>query len=138
MHPQPIPISAPLRDRFLADHVRLEALLEQLLAAFDANDREGIAALWTDFETRLEAHLGAEERLLIPALVRLSERDARVIVQEHRHIRSRLADIGTRLDLHTVRSGEIRDFIDELHAHAQSEARVLYSWADTALDEPER
>jgi hypothetical protein len=128
---------ATIRDRFLADHRRLETLLQRLLAAFEANDREDIQSLWTAFESSLLVHLEAEEKHLIPALLRLRERDARTILAEHRHIRGRLAELGTGIDLHIVRSDAARAFVEELRAHARNEDS-LYGWADDRLDESER
>ena len=51
---------------FLADHRRIETLLEALLAALAANDHPNALQVWTGFESGLVAHLGAEERLLNP------------------------------------------------------------------------
>ena len=131
-------ISTGICDHFLADHRRLETLLERLLAAFEANDREDIAKLWTAFEAGLLTHLEAEEKHLLPALQKASERDARVLIQEHRHIRTRLEELGVGIDLHIVRLTVARDFIHELRAHAKNEDRMLYKWSDAHLDEPER
>jgi hemerythrin-like domain-containing protein len=128
---------ADVSHRFLLDHKRLEVLLVQLLAAFTANDHEAESRLWQECSSGLRSHLEAEETHLIPALRRLSERDARVVVQEHQHIRTRLAEIGAGIDSRSVRTETVRDFIDELRAHAQSEDRLLYRWADSHLDEQE-
>ncbi len=129
---------ATIRDRLLADHRRLETLLERLLAAFEANDREDMAQGWTEFESGLLAHLEAEETYLFPALQRASARDASVLIREHRHIRTRLTEIGVALDLHTVRLASARDFVDELRAHSRNEDRLLYRWAGDHLDETQR
>jgi hemerythrin superfamily protein len=131
-------VTTPIRDHFLADHRRLETLVEEVLAAFEANDRQEVARLWTEFELGLLAHLEAEEVHLIPGLLRVCERDARVIVQEHRHIRTRLTELGVTVDLHTIRLDSARDFIDELRAHSKNEDRLLYRWGDAHLDESER
>jgi hypothetical protein len=113
----------------------LEVLFGQLLAASTANDHEAESRLWQECSSGLMTHLEAEENHLIPALRRLSERDARVLVQEHQHIRTRLAEIAAGMVSRSVRFETVRDFIDELRAHKQSEARLLYRWADTHLDE---
>lgn len=120
---------------FLLDHQRLEVLFGRLLAASTANDHEAESRLWTQCSSGLRSHLEAEETHLIPALRRLSERDARVLIQEHHHIRTRLAEIGAGMVSHSVRFETVRDFIDELRAHGRSEDRLLYRWADTHLDE---
>lgn len=126
---------AVVSHRFLLDHERLEVLLGELLAAVRANDHERESRLWEECRAGLMVHLEAEETHLIPALRRMNERDARVIVQEHHHIRTRLAEIGAGMVSRSVRFDSLRDFIDELRAHAQSEDRLLYKWADTHLDE---
>ena len=124
-----------IRERLLSDHKRLEKLLADMLIAFEENDREAVAALWTEFEKHLLAHLEVEERHLIPLLLRTNERAARTIAREHKHIRDRLMDLGTAVDLHVVRIGMARDFIHELGAHAESEDTLLYQWADEHVDE---
>jgi len=124
---------ASIRDRFLDDHAELEDLFAGLLDAFEANDREGIAQLWNDFDGRLAKHLETEERFMIPQLFASRPRDARAILEEHRHIRSRLVELGCGVDLHTVRLETGRGFIEELRAHARHEEDVLYRWADEHL-----
>jgi len=131
-------VTASIRDRFHADHQSLEAPLEPLLAAVAANERREASRLWTVFAWGLIAHLEAEETQLMPALFEVCERDVRVIVQEHRHIRARSTELGAAVELQVVRPASVRDFIDELRAHAQSEERLLYRWADAHLDEARR
>ncbi len=125
-------------DRFLDDHSELEDLFAGLLDAFEANDREGVAQLWTEFDDRLAQHLDAEERFIIPYLFASRPRDARAILEEHRHIRSRLVELGCGVDLHTLRLEAARGFIDELRAHARHEEDVLYRWADEHLPAAEQ
>ena len=124
-----------VREAFPADHRRIERLLEQLLTAFEANDREVIARLWTGVEAGVLAHFEAEETHMIPDLLRRSPRDARGILAEHQHLRSRLAELGVALDLHLVRLETARNFVAELRAHAKNEDRVLYRSADEGLSE---
>ena len=79
-------------------------------------------------------HLRVEESSMIPALQRVAPTDARVLLEEHRHIRTRLTELGVALDLHTIRLESVRAFVDELRAHAKSEDRMLYRWAEERLD----
>jgi hemerythrin-like domain-containing protein len=130
-------MSGSIRDQFLADHDRLETLFERLLATVECNDREDLARLWTEFESGLLAHMETEEAHMIPALERVSPRNARVIVQEHRHLRARLTELGVALDLHALRLDTARAFVDELRAHARSEDRLLYQWAEERFDQGE-
>jgi hemerythrin-like domain-containing protein len=120
-------------DRFLDDHAELEDLFRALLDAFAANDREGVARLWSRFDERLSRHLEAEERFMIPQLFASRPRDARAILEEHRHIRARLVELGCSVDLHTIRLETARGFVDELRAHARHEEDALYRWAEQHL-----
>jgi len=138
MHAQASKVSPAVRDHFLADHRRLEDLFERLLTALEANDREDMALVWTEFESGLIGHMQTEELELIPVLQRDSPRSARIIMEEHRHIRTRLAELGMALDLHTLRLDTARAFVDELRAHAKSEDRLLYQWAEESLDDAEK
>lgn len=127
-----------IRTHFSADHQRVETLLEALLAALEANDHPNASQVWKGLESGLTAHLRAEDKVLIPALLVARERDTRVLVQEHRHIRARLTGLGSELALGIVRQSTLRDFIDEMRAHAKTEDRLLYQWADVHLDDAGR
>src|SRR5690349_12411328 len=87
-------------DRFRVDHQELENLFQRLLAAFEADDREQVAGLWTQFDDQLNAHMDAEERYFIPSLVVTNERAARAILQEHKLFRTRLMEFASQVDLH--------------------------------------
>jgi hemerythrin HHE cation binding domain-containing protein len=128
-------VTTPIHDRFLADYDEIESRLGQLLAAFAKGDGRLVPRLWAECRGRLIAHLETVEGHLIPALVRARERDAWVLVEEHRHIRARLTEIGVAVDSHRLRPDSVRDLADELHAHAVGEDRLLYQWADSHLDE---
>jgi hemerythrin superfamily protein len=129
-------VTPQIRDRFLADHRSLEAHIDRVVAAITAKDGAETSRLWMEFNSGLLTHLDAEEAQLIPQLLGLGERDARVLIHEHRHLRARLAKLGTEVGLRTAHPDEVRNFLDELRAHAQSEDRLLYQWADAHLDEP--
>jgi hemerythrin-like domain-containing protein len=126
--------SEGIRERFLADHREIEKLLERVLAICEDDDREDVAAIWTEFDARLLAHMEAEERYLIPLLHRTNPRACRAILEEHKHFRARLTVLCTEVDLHTIRVHEARAFIDELRAHSAHEDRTLYTLADRELE----
>lgn len=130
--------SPEIRAAFLADHQRLNHLLEKLSSAFQVNDREDMQELWGELEAGLSAHLDAEEAVLIPALARSNRTEADALLKEHESIRGRLADLGPGVDLHVVRSEVVRAFIDELRAHAAREDRTLYAWGDAHVSPAER
>ncbi len=126
--------SQPISDYFLGDHRRLEIVFQQVLAAVEGDDRACLSPAWSDFELGLLTHMRAEEAYLLPALLESSPRDARAIVTEHQHIRSRLLDLGAAVDLHTLRFETARGFIDELRAHARREDAILYRRGDELLE----
>jgi len=127
-----------VRDRFLADHRRLEDLFERLLAAFKASDRELVEGLWSEFDAGLSAHMEAEESHLFPLLLASQPRDVRTLAAEHKHIRARLIELGIAVDLHLSRLKEMQGFVEELRAHARHEDSILYRWADDHLGTAER
>lgn len=127
-----------LRATFTRDHERLEKLYLDLLAAFEANDREGVAALWTEFDKGLTAHMAAEEAHLFPRFSRDHADAAAALRAEHASFRSRLAELAVWVDLHLVKDDQARAFIDELRAHAKAEDALMYPWAEGALSESER
>jgi len=124
-----------LREWLLEDHRRLETVLDRVLRAFEANDRQRIQSLWTELDAALTAHLDAEDRELLPVLGRTHDREARSLIEEHRHIRTRLIELAAAVDLHAIRVEMVRRFIDELRAHARHEDRVAYRWAQEHLDD---
>jgi iron-sulfur cluster repair protein YtfE (RIC family) len=126
-------LAPSIRQTFLADHRRLEALMDRVLDASLGGDREELAALWDQFDAQLLAHLEAEELHLIPILSQTSARDARALMHEHKLIRERLAELDVAVDLHAVRATMVKQFIDELQAHAAHEDALLYARSDAAF-----
>lgn len=124
-----------IRERLLSDHSSLERLLAEILAACEANDRERVAAAWSEFDRELLSHMDLEERCLIPSLFRADERAARTLIREHQHIRQRLLELGAAMDLHVARLDTVRAFARELGAHARNEDRLLYRWVEEHMKE---
>ena len=130
--PTDVPPSA-IRDRFVADHRSLEDVCARLLEAVEANEGPAVEALWKEFSDRLTRHLEAEEVHLIPKIYRAKPRSARALVEEHRHIRSRMEDVRLEVERGAVRAETVRGFIAELCAHARHEEDAMYRWADETL-----
>lgn len=128
-----------VRSHFLNDHRRVEGLQAPLLAALAAHDHPTASHLWSGLASGLLTHFDVEERLVIPALlVAARERDTRVLIQEHRHIRARLSDLGRGLGSGGLRQASLHAFFDEMRAHATTEDRLLYQFADALLDAADR
>lgn len=127
-----------VRDWFVADHLLLDTLLDEILIALDAQDAEELSALWPGFTRRLLHHMDVEERCLFPHVDERAIRGARALHEEHRYIRTRSADLAEGVESAIARSDEIRAFADELRAHASHEDRMLYAWTDQHLRPDER
>jgi hemerythrin superfamily protein len=127
-----------IRDRFTADHRRLENMIQHVIDVVASDDREEISELWDVFDAGLSAHLAAEEKHMFPLLMRRSERDAKALLEEHKLIRERLAQLDAAVDLHVLRLETVREFIDELQAHAAHEDALLYQLGDEVLPEAKR
>jgi hypothetical protein len=112
------------------DHLRLENRLAHIVEMAKRDKHEAMPALWIEFDARARAHLGAEERHLLPALLRWRRRDARAIVEEHKLIRRRLDELATAIRDRVVKVNDLRRFLDELSAHGRMENQRVYQWAD--------
>lgn len=126
--------TSSIRDSFLLDHLRLEHQCHALIEAFEGGDREKIGKLWSELEGSLLSHLETEEAFLIPSLMRVNAHEAQMLLDEHKHFRIRLIELGVGLDLKLGRLESAREFIRELQTHAATEDRLLYHWSDDALD----
>ena len=131
-------LSPVVRDRFLADHRRLEAMIIPLLEALEANERDEMRRLWGLLEGGLNAHFEAEERHAIPLLMATRPRDGQALIAEHKHLRRRLSELGMDIDLGSIRLESVRGFVDELQAHARHEDALLYQWCDDHLEGKDR
>lgn len=110
------------------DHLALEALFAQVLEALEAGTPD-VSALWVRFDDALVAHFEHEEKSLLADLLAVRPREARVVLEEHRYLRNRLAQLRAALPALPVDSA--RTFLDELRAHGAHEERELYRWAES-------
>ena len=110
-----------------SDHGSLESDFAEVVAAIESGIRARIENLWTAFEQTLLAHFELEERTMVADLMEVRPRQARILLEEHRYLRGRLAQLGATLPAVPVQSA--RTFLDELRAHGRHEDRVLYPWA---------
>jgi hemerythrin-like domain-containing protein len=124
--------------RLRRDHDELERIFEEVRNAVEGADAATISEVWTEFERRLERHLDAEERLLLPRLRRHHPSEVRRIEKEHATIRSLVAELGIQADLRTLRKDVADVLVTALERHAAFEERGLYRWADQELSAPHR
>jgi hypothetical protein len=120
----------PAASEVVPSHFAIEAHLSDLIIAIDGRcPPDRVRALWNDFERDLMEHFDLEERTLLADLLAARPREARVVLEEHRYLRTRLAQL--RATLPNLSAAAARTFLDELAAHAHHEERVLYRWAES-------
>ncbi len=111
------------------DAEALEATFEAFLATLSSGNADLVPSLWTAFEALFLAHVAHEESTVIPELAAIRVREAHAILHEHRHLRSRLKEIGDSVARGAVRPESARSFLDELRAHARHEEAILSQWS---------
>jgi Hemerythrin HHE cation binding domain len=116
-------------ERLLADHQHLDTLFSQLLADMHAGEWRICQRTWSRFERELLDHMAAEEALVLPSFERVNPSETVGLREDHATIRSLLADLGVRLELHAVKEEHVRHLIESLRSHAAREDALLYRWA---------
>lgn len=121
-------------DLLRADHGRLEILLQDLLAAFAADEPDELRRRWNELDRSLTAHMAVEERLILPAFARHDPGEAASLLAEHGELRRELFELGIAVDLHMIREEAGRRFVARLRDHARREDALLYRWASAHVD----
>ena len=134
MTPTEATTSESIRDRLAADHVRLDALFEDVLKRLALDDRDETRAAWNEFDRALSEHLEAEETLILPAFAVDHPDEAKTLRAEHDGIRAKLLDLGVAVDLHVIREDVAADFVRALREHAYREDSMMYRWAEHHLE----
>jgi len=122
-----------IRDRMTADHLRLDALFDDVLKRLALDDRDETRAAWSDFEKGLLAHLELEESLILPRFAKDHELEASVIRREHDAFRKTLVELGVMVDLHAIRMDVANAFVRAIRDHARREDSLMYRWAEENL-----
>jgi hemerythrin superfamily protein len=112
-----------------ADHQRLEKIFRELENAVESADQPTIQRDWGDFERGVLAHFEAEEQLIFPLLESEHPAEVERAKKDHELVRSLLANLGVRTDLHLLRKDVADELIARLREHAEWEDRTLYPWA---------
>lgn len=115
--------------KLVHDHETLDALLAQLAEEAQDSDRPALQATWNEFESRLIAHINAEERYLLPLIEVDNPAEVAQTRREHIEIRDLIAELGLAIELHTAREPDIRRLVELLRAHAKHEEAALYTLA---------
>jgi Hemerythrin HHE cation binding domain len=115
-----------VRTKLVHDHETLDALLVQLAEEAQDSDRPALQTTWNELESRLIAHINAEERFLLPLIEGDHPGEVAQTLREHCEIRDLIAELGLAIELHTAREPDIRRLVDLLRAHAKHEEAALY------------
>jgi hemerythrin superfamily protein len=120
------------------DHQRLEQIFRELENAVEGADQPTIQRDWGDFERGVLTHLEAEERLILPLLESEHPAEVEQAKKDHELVRTLLANLGVRTDLHLLRKDVAHELIARLREHADWEDRTLYPWAQRKAREDTR
>jgi hemerythrin-like domain-containing protein len=110
-------------------HAEIDDRICKLLMRADGGDNHDLAAEWNLLEGELARHFELEEHEVFPLFERENPEEVRALRQEHAALRRDLLALGIRADLHFLRADAVRDFVGNLHAHAEREDETLYRWA---------
>src|SRR5690606_25585484 len=91
-----------------SDHDELERLAERALAIVEEGDSDAVRDLLARLEDRLNEHMAAEERELLPTYREVEPASAEAICAEHRNFRRLFAELAVAGDLHIVRLERVR------------------------------
>jgi hemerythrin-like domain-containing protein len=118
-----------VRLQLIKDHEELEQLLRRLSEGSAAPEAEALLPTWCQFETRLLAHMDAEERHLLPLMETSHPLQTARARTEHARIRRLVSELGVAIELHTARRPAITELIAVLREHAEHEDQLVYQLA---------
>jgi hypothetical protein len=113
------------------DDADLKALFCDVLLAIEGGSSARLETVWAEFERALAEQFTDEERTVLADLLVARPREARLILEEHRYLRGRLAQLRARLPKMTSETARV--FLDELRAHGRHQARVLRRWVESRV-----
>lgn len=131
-------MDSTIRETFGSEHARLDQTLGRLLDSVEGADRARLVADWRAFEESLLHHFEREEKILFPGLLDTQTEAVAQARGEHAEIRALLDELGTAVELHTLRQEVAERFVALLKAHAAFEDAAIYGAADEQLGPEDR
>jgi hypothetical protein len=110
-------------------HAYLGALLKQLERETYSEDGRALYFCWAVFERELERHFGEEEARLLPSFAHAYPGEARAILAEHGELRRLAEDLGTCVELHSLRAPQVARFIQRFERHVRREEALMSPWS---------
>jgi hemerythrin-like domain-containing protein len=134
----PVTISS----HYAVDHDDIDRLLDEFRAS-KTGDRPAARAMYREFKTRLERHIGWEDDILFPLFERLTgltDNGPTVVMRaEHRQIRALLDSIDAALQTsETSIDADESTLIQVLAAHNFKEEQILYPMIDKQISVSDR
>jgi len=117
------------RYKLLATHGLLQSLIDDLSSGVQSGDPWEAQKMWVKLETVVLDHVAAEERELLGEYAAAHPIEAARIRKDHKKIRATLAELGVRVELHSVGEAEVAALGRTLGEHASYEERTIYQWA---------
>lgn len=116
-----------------ADHERINAHLDLLIAAMRAEDRATSLSLWPGAETQILAHLDVEEMFVFPLLAESNAVEVEALRHQHDEIRGTLGALGIAFELPALPIERVATFTAFLRAHEEREESLLYPQAERRM-----
>jgi hypothetical protein len=123
-----------LQDELRADHAQLDEELDQLLVAAERGSPPEFARRWGDFESRLLAHMEAEEQHIFPLFERAEAEEVRALREEHASLRALLAEAAGPEPQPTLMQHAASRLASVLKKHGVRENGLLYVLVDVSTD----
>ncbi len=124
-----------LQDELRADHAQLEQDLSELLAAAERGESREFEQRWGDFESRLLAHMEAEERHIFPLFERAEAEEVRALREEHATLRALLGEAAGPEPQPVLMQQAASRLARALEKHGGRESGLLYVLVDVASHE---
>jgi len=123
-----------LQDELRADHAQLDQELAELLAAAERGGPAEFDRRWGDFESRLLAHMEAEEQHIFPLFERAEAEEVRALREEHAELRSLLVEAAGSESRPTLMQRAATRLAQVLKKHGSRENGLLYVLVEVATD----
>ncbi len=121
-------------ERLCRDYAALAAQIRELTKRAESGDWLACDEAWDAFARSLETQLAFEEAELLPRYLASGGGDAGLVARSqaaHEEMRRELLRLGVELQLHVLRPGALRAFLEGVRERRGREVRALCAWAES-------